>query len=249
MRKIVASLSLVVTTLILSCFALLVSLADGQGKIVHAIASFWAKIHLWVCGIGVKVEGEENIKSPPYVIMCNHESPLDVPVLLSALPASAEIRFLAKRSLVGVPFLGWSMRVMGFIPVDRERRETAPAMLAQTLAAVREGGSPLVFPEQTWTLDGRLLPFQRGGFLVALKSKLPILPVGLEGPRVLLPPEGSRLRPGRVTVRIGEPIATSGRRISSRAELTAEVRAEIDRLRGPWGHPSDGTGDDPGFRD
>jgi 1-acyl-sn-glycerol-3-phosphate acyltransferase len=101
---------------------------------------------------------------------------------------------------------------------------------------VRRGGSPLVFPEQTWTTDGRLLRFARGGFLVAVKSRLPILPVGLEGPRVVMPPGERAVRPRPVTVRIGVPIPTAEVRVSELADLVERTRVEIDRLRGVDGH-------------
>jgi 1-acyl-sn-glycerol-3-phosphate acyltransferase len=174
-----------------------------------------------------------------YVIMANHESSLDIVALLSALPPSIELRFLAKKSLFGIPFLGWAMAAAGFIPVDRGDRSTASATLARTVELVGRGGSPLVFPEETWTTDGRLLPFARGGFLVALKTGLPILPIGLEGPRLVLPPGEGVLRPGPVMVRIGRPIPTEGLGVSSRAELMRRVRIEIDRLRGSAGHLPD----------
>jgi 1-acyl-sn-glycerol-3-phosphate acyltransferase len=205
----------------------------GAARVAHA----WGRLSLRLIGVPVAVEGRDRLEAGArYVIMANHESSLDIPVLLSALPASLEPRFLAKKDLFGVPFLGWAMSSAGFIPVDREDRSTAPATLARTLAEIGRGGSPLVFPEQTWTTDGGLLPFARGGFLVALKAGLPILPVGLEGTRLVLPPNRGVLRPQRVVVRIGEPIATADLEVSRRPELMARTRREIDRLRGPSGH-------------
>jgi 1-acyl-sn-glycerol-3-phosphate acyltransferase len=191
----------------------------------------------------VVVEGLEHIVAGErYVIMANHESGLDIPVLLTALPSFLDLRFLAKKSLFGVPFLGWAMRSAGFVPVDREDRSTAVAMMAQTLDEVGRGASPLVFPEETWTVDGCLLPFQRGGFLVALKTGLPILPVGLEGTRLVLPPDEGSIRPQLVRVRIGAPIPTVGLGVSRRPRLTAITRREIDRLRGPLGHVAETPG-------
>jgi 1-acyl-sn-glycerol-3-phosphate acyltransferase len=200
-------------------------------------------VHLWgrglvrLVGVPVVIEGLDRLdRRDRYVIMANHESTLDIPVLLTALPASLEVRFLAKKSLFAVPFLGWAMSSAGFIPVNREDPRTAPATIARTLGEVRRGGSPLVFPEQTWTTDGRLLPFARGGFLVALKARLPILPVGLEGPRIVMPPDEGVVRPRPVTVRIGEPIPTAGVGVSGLSGLIARTRAEVDRLRGSDGH-------------
>jgi len=241
-RVVLIRLGVAAATAVLGSVAVVVGLGSRRASV--RVAHLWGRCCLRLAGVPVAVEGRERIAAGErYVIMANHESGLDIPALLSALPPAIEIRFLAKRSLFRVPFLGWSMRAMGFIPVDREDRSTAAATLARTLAEVRAGGSPLVFPEQTWSVDGRLLPFARGGFLVALKSGLPILPVGLEGPRLVLPPGARGLRPRTVTVRIGEPIPTAGLGVSRRRALTAEVRRAIDRLRGPAGHVADPPAD------
>jgi 1-acyl-sn-glycerol-3-phosphate acyltransferase len=207
------------------------------------VTHIWGRVCLYITGVSVTVEGLDHLEvGRRYVIMANHESSLDILVLLAALPPSVELRFLAKKSLFAVPFLGWAMKAAGFVPVDREDRSTAAATLKQTLDEVNRGGSPLVFPEQTWTTDGRLLPFARGGFLVALKSGLSILPIGLEGPRLVLPPNEGVIRPRPLTVRIGEPVATAGVGVSRLRELVRSTRSEIDRLRGPKGHLSDSAG-------
>ena len=237
-RAVLLRLGVTLATVVLGSFAVVAAFWSRSASV--RVAHVWGRSLLRLAGVPVEVEGLERIDiSQRYVIMANHESGLDIPALLTALPPAIELRFLAKKSLFGVPFLGWAMRVMGFIPVDREDRSTATATLARTLAEVRDGCSPLVFPEETWTLDGRLLPFQRGGFLVALKSGLPILPVGLEGPRLVFPPEARTIRQQPVTVRIGVPIPTAGLGVSQRRTLTAAVRSEVDRLRGPLGHVAD----------
>ncbi len=235
MRLLLTRVAFGLATVALGATAVAVGLVSQRGaaRVAHA----WGRLCLRLIGVPVSVEGREHLATDArYVIMANHESSLDIPVLLSALPASLEPRFLAKKDLFGIPFLGWAMASAGFIPVDREDRSTAPATLARTLEEIRRGGSPLVFPEQTWTTDGGLLPFARGGFLVALKTGLPILPVGLEGTRLVLPPNRGVLRPRTIVVRIGEPIATAGLGVSRRNELMARTRREIDRLRGPAGH-------------
>jgi len=242
LRFALVRLGVAAATAVLGSVAVVVGL--GSRRAAVRVAHLWGRCCLWLAGVPVVVEGRERIApGERFVIMANHESGLDIPVLLSALPSSIELRFLAKHSLFRVPFLGWSMRAMGFIPVNREDRSTASSTLAQTLAEVRAGGSPLVFPEETFTADGCLRPFSRGGFLVALKSGLPILPVGLEGPRLVFPPEARTIRPQPVTVRIGEPIPTAGIGVSGRRVLTAEVRRAIDRLRGPSGHVADPLAD------
>lgn len=241
LRTLLLRVSIAVVTAILGSAAVVIAVFSHR-RAVH-VAHLWGRTCLRLAGIQVTVEGLENITpGERYVILANHESVLDIPVLLTALPTSLELRFLAKKSLFSVPFLGWAMKSMGFVPVDRVDRSSATAMLAQTLDEVRKGASPLIFPEETWTLDGRLLPFQRGGFLVAIKTGLSILPTGLEGPRLILPPDRDAIRPGPVTVRIGRPIRTSNLGISARVELSMAVRREIDWLRGSRGHIRDAGG-------
>ena len=237
-RTLVVKIATGLVTAVLGSAAAAVGLVSQRSA--ARVAHLWGRMCLRIAGVRVTVEGLGHIEDArPYVIMANHESSLDIVVLLTALPSSVELRFLAKKSLFGIPFLGWAMKAAGFIPVDREDRSTAAATLNQTLDEVARGGSPLVFPEETWTTDGRLLPFARGGFLVALKAGLPILPVGLEGPRLVLPPNQSVVRPQPVIVRIGKPIPTAGLGVSSRPELLERTRREIDRLRGPSGHTRD----------
>jgi 1-acyl-sn-glycerol-3-phosphate acyltransferase len=237
-RTLVVKIAVGLVTAVLGSTAAVVGVFSQRGA--ARIAHVWGRVCLRIVGVTVDVEGLGYITGDAsYVIMANHESSLDIVVLLTALPPSMEPRFLAKKSLFAIPFLGWAMRAAGFIPVDREDRSTAAATLSLTLDEVARGGSPLVFPEETWTADGSLLPFARGGFLIALKSDLPILPVGLEGPRLILPPNERIMCPGPVTVRIGEPIQTESLGVSSRKDLTLRTRAEIDRLRGPSGHIAD----------
>ena len=237
-RILVLKLAVGLVTTVLGTTAVIAGLVSS--RIAARVAHLWGRSCLKLVGVPVVVEGLNHIgPDERYVIMANHESSLDIPVLLTALPSSVEPRFLAKKSLFRVPFLGWAMSSAGFIPVDREDRSTAAATLAQSLDVVQGGGSPLVFPEETWTRDGRLLPFARGGFVLALKSALAILPVGLEGPRLVLPPHKGVFQPQPVIVRIGRPIPTRDLGISSRQKLSVHTRFEIDRLRGPAGHLRD----------
>jgi 1-acyl-sn-glycerol-3-phosphate acyltransferase len=242
-RATIVKISVGLVTAVLGSAAVIAGLVSQRAA--ARVTHLWGAACLRIAGVPFVVEGLGRLADGQrYVIMANHESSLDILVLLAALPPSLELRFLAKKSLFGIPFLGWAMTSAGFIPVDREDRSTAAATLKQTLDEVKRGGSPLVFPEQTWTTDGRLLRFARGGFLVALKSGLAILPVGLEGPRMVLPPGEGVIRPRRVAVRIGEPIATAGVGVSRLRELMQSTRCEIDRLRGPKGHINDADGDD-----
>lgn len=244
-RILILKVSVGLMTAVLGTAAVIAGLVSS--RIAARVAHLWGETCLRLVGVPVVVEGLEHISpGEQYVIMANHESSLDILVLLAAIPASVEPRFLAKKSLFRVPFLGWAMRSAGFIPVDRDDRSTATTTLAQTLEVIHRGGSPLVFPEETWSPDGRLLSFARGGFVVALKSALSILPVGLEGPRLVLPPGAGVVQPRPVIVRIGRPIPTRDLGISSRRSLSDQTRCEIDRLRGSDGHVHDRKAGTPG---
>ncbi len=239
-----AAFSWIVIGIITPVFAL-AAMAFGNlaphSTLALSAARLWARIGLYVAGGRInKIEGLENIgTAQQFIIMSNHESSVDIPTLLIALPPHLRMSFLAKKSLFAVPLLGRGMKALGFIPVDRADRSSAKGMFEQTLNSIQHGHSPLVFPEATWTKDGRLLPLQRGGFLLAIKAGLKILPVGLEGPRLMMPDASIMLTPTEIVVRIGEPIDTAEYGVSRRRELTAHLRAEIIRLRGPRGHLPD----------
>lgn len=207
--------------------------ALGRRGWVLAIVHGWARSCLVVAGCRLRVEGLDRLdRGRRYVVMANHASALDPEVLLAAVPAGLRCTLWAKRSLFRRPFLGRAMRAAGFIPVDREDRSGAPQLLAETARQLRQGRSVLLFPEETYGPGDVLLPFQRGGFLLALKEGLPILPVGVEGARAALPPRSRVVRPTPLVVRFGEPVETAGRAVSDRRRLMAEVRDAISGLSG-----------------
>lgn len=225
-----AALVTLVDTVVLGTYGTLVGMLPPRGDWTRKGARLWARIILWAALVRLRVQGEAHIVTEPVVFMSNHESWIDIPALLVAIPG--QVRFLAKKSLFPIPFLGWAMRAMGFIPVDRENRRTAVKSFDQAAARIRAGRSVLVFPEETRSPDGTLLPFQRGGFLIALKAGLPIVPVGIQGAHRVLAKKSYLLRPGTVVVRFGEPIPTAGLGVTAKANLMERVRAAIEELRG-----------------
>jgi 1-acyl-sn-glycerol-3-phosphate acyltransferase len=165
-----------------------------------------------------------------YVFLCNHRSLFDIPVLIATSPG--QLRMVAKRSLFLIPLFGWGLQAGRFIPVDRADRSTAGRTFTQASERLREGTSILMFPEGTRGLTDVLLPFQRGGFLLALKSGLPIVPVGVRGTRALQPKGSWTIRPGTAVVSYGAPIDPAAYGLRRKAELTHEVRARIAELAG-----------------
>ena len=230
----VAGVILAIDTIVMGSYGVLVGPLPPKGDWTRNGARLWARVICWVVLMRLRVEGAAHVPLPgPVVFMSNHESWLDIPVLLATIPG--QVRFLAKKSLFSVPFLGWAMTAMGFIPVDRENRRTAIASFDAAAARIRSGRSVLIFPEETRTLDGDLLPFQRGGFLIAIKAGIPIVPVGLTGPRRCLAKKSYVLRPGRVRVRFGEPIPTAGLGVTAKSALMEQVRVAMEALRGNTG--------------
>jgi 1-acyl-sn-glycerol-3-phosphate acyltransferase len=190
----------------------------------------WARTLLAATGVPVRVDGGDRLeRGQSYIFLANHESFYDILVLLVCLPG--RLRFLAKKSLFSIPVLGWSMAAAGFIAIDREDRHKAAESLEIAAEKIRQGRSVIVFPEQTRTRTGELRPFKKGGVLLALKTRHPIVPVGIAGTLPILKKGSFFLMPGAAAVEIGAPIPTEGRAISDRDELLAESRDAIAALR------------------
>jgi 1-acyl-sn-glycerol-3-phosphate acyltransferase len=161
----------------------------------------------------------------PYVFFVNHQSHMDIPIVLAALPVS--FRFAAKKELFRIPFLGWHLRRSGHIPVDRQNPHAAVKILRDASAMLRSGNSLVFFPEGGTSLDGVIKPFKRGGFVLAEQSEAQVVPVTIRGSRAVLVPKTYHVRGGSVAVTIGRPIPS---RDCSLKELTARVRDEIIKV-------------------
>ena len=193
-------------------------------------ARAWARTILFFTGVPATIEVSGDAAALAQAIyMSNHESGIDILLLLLAI--RQDVRFLAKRSLFWVPFMGWSMWLAGFVPVDRRRIDKAKDVLSEIDERLAKGTSILVFPEGTRSRDGSLGPFKKSGFLTALKSGVPIVPVGVSGARAVLGAQGMIVRRGPVRVRAGHPIPTADLSVHARRELMERVRREILALR------------------
>jgi 1-acyl-sn-glycerol-3-phosphate acyltransferase len=219
-----------VSTIAFGLPAIPFALVPPRGEWFLRFARGWARLILSVSGVRVRVLHAERLEAGTSVVVAaNHESFYDILVLLARLPMS--VRFLAKRNLFRLPFLGWSIAAAGFIPVDRETRSRNTGVVDAALARLQKGRSLVVFPEETRTETGELLPFKTGAALIALRSGLPLLPLGLAGTRRIQRRGGFTITPSRVTLAVGEPIEAAGRPVGDRGALTEQLRSAIAVLR------------------
>ncbi len=200
------------------------SFVDRKGNATQACARYWARTVLWIHGVHLTVLGLEHLEPrQSYVFVANHNSQLDIPTLLAALPV--RFRMFAKESLFHIPFVGWYMRRVGYVPVPRGGAATNLKFAAQQ---VLSGASMLVFPEGTRTEETELTRFRKGGFYLARNAGVPLVPVSVINSGRLLPRGKIWVNLGLVEVRIGQPIASD--QSESLAELAERCRQRVAEL-------------------
>lgn len=184
---------------------------------------FWGPGVVWLtrCNL-VQHPGFIPPPGEPFIYVMNHQSMVDIMAAFVAIPRN--FRFIAKKSLKPIPFLGWYMSATGMVFIDRKNRQAAVRSLDEACQSIRGGISILVYPEGTRSRDGAILPFKKGPFVMAIQAGVPIVPVAVEGSRKILGPDSARLFPATVDFKIGEPIATAGLTFADRDALMRRVR-------------------------
>jgi 1-acyl-sn-glycerol-3-phosphate acyltransferase len=187
--------------------------------------SMWImRAGLRLARIGVEVRGEEHIPTRPCIFMANHVSNLDPPILLPELPFRSS--FFLKRSLIRIPILGLGMRLADFIPVDRDGRlESARESVKVGIRVLASGVNICTFPEGTRSRNGRLLPFKKGAFFLAMESGAPVIPISIWGSEHMMTKGSLRIMPG--TAHLTFHPALDPQQFTSREELILAVRAAI----------------------
>jgi 1-acyl-sn-glycerol-3-phosphate acyltransferase len=219
---------IVVATLVLGVFALITYPFDRSGKVGHYYAKLWGKVALLANRVKVGIEGTELLNGKgPYLFMSNHQGYYDIFALLGHLPY--QFKWLAKKELFSIPFFGWTMAAVGYISIDRGgTRDTVEAM-NEAAQKIRDGMSVVIFPEGSRSPDGSIQPFKKGGFTLAIKSKVPIVPVAISGSRDIMPKDKLTATPGEIRILIGHPIETERCALKDREVLMKKVREAISK--------------------
>lgn len=204
----------------------------GRRRAFFTVGPLFARGMAWFCHIPFTLLGWDQLPETiregrqPVIFMSNHESQMDPPILVAALPVPAV--YIAKKELQYVPFVGWAAWVAGVIFIDRGDRERAIRSIHDAAQQIRGGKNVVIFPEGTRSRTGQMLPFKKGGFALALEAGVPIVPMATVGGFRVLPPGSLRFRPGRYTVLLGEPVHPSD--YPDRDSLMKAVRARIENL-------------------
>ena len=218
-----------VSTIFFSSATIFLAAFRGTDRAVQWVIRTWAKSVVWAAGIELRTVNLELIDpAKRYILIANHYSYFDIPCIFAAIPQP--IRFMAKASLFKIPIFGWAIGRAGFIPIDRKNRRTAVKSFDLAGERIRRGNTIVIFPEEGRSRERTMRPFQRGAFLLALKSELPIVPMAIDGTFDVMNANKLRVKSGPVTITVTPPISTEGISVRDKEKLSQEARARIERL-------------------
>jgi 1-acyl-sn-glycerol-3-phosphate acyltransferase len=229
LRTLWAAIAAILVTIPAASTVLIIAVFSSASPLIDPVIRLWARLIVAAAGIDLHLENVERTDPKQrYILVGNHNSYFDIPCILAAIPQP--IRFMAKISLFKIPIFGWALARAGFIPIDRKNRRTAVKSFDLAAQRIRKGNTIVVFPEEGRSPTREMRPFQRGGFLLAIKSEVPIVPIAIDGTFDVFPVGATRVRPGRVVIRMGNPIPTAGVTVREKERLSQESRGQIQQM-------------------
>lgn len=236
--KLMAAWALTTTaiyTVMLGIPVIVISFFSKTGRIPYKLARLWSWLVVKTNRVNIRIEGREKLqRDSSYIFMSNHASNLDPPVIAYTLEHT--LRFVAKKSLTKIPVFGTAIRLARMIVIDRDDAQGAREAINSAVKELSGGISAFFFAEGTRSLDGRLQKFKKGGVMLALKAKLPIVPITIIGSYELLPKNAIRVKPGVVRVIISDPIDTKDYTEDDRDVLLERVRSVISETLEKYGN-------------
>ena len=231
-RSLITFVTVALYVLLVGTPFILLAILIGSPAILYQVGLIGVRLGLFLSGIRYTVTGREHLqRNRAAVYAVNHTSNVEPPILFDTLSELfPRLRILYKAELRKLPILTWAFDLAGFVPLERNNRDQSLPAIERAADALRDGNSFLIFPEGTRSRDGTLLPFKKGGFIMALKAQAPVVPVAIDGARAAMRKGSPWIQPVTIRVAIGAPIETVGLTLDDRDKLTSAVRSDVERL-------------------
>jgi 1-acyl-sn-glycerol-3-phosphate acyltransferase len=236
LRVAIAAIRSTATYLLVSLYVLIVgppTLLLGTFRsvedLVYILSRIGVRLAFALSGIRIRIAGRENLPRGRAAVYCgNHESNVDAPILFSVL--HPRLHMLYKAEFARVPILGQAIRHARCVPVYRDDRDKSIRWLDEAVPMLRAGTSFLFYPEGTRSRPGTLLPFKKGGFIMAIQAQVPVVPVAMHGAYGAMKRGSAIIYPVTVSVRIGQAIETTGLTLDDRDVIVEKVRASMAEM-------------------
>jgi 1-acyl-sn-glycerol-3-phosphate acyltransferase len=211
---------------VLAPFMIAARLLTGNENAIYSPVRFFIKLGLKLVGVRVAVSGLERLDPrQTYIFTPNHQSMIEVPLLVTYLKRNPA--YLAKKEVFKYPIFGYGISLMGVIPVDRSNTQAAVESARAATEMLRKGKDYVVYPEGTRSRDGRLLPFKKGAFIMAIDAGVPVAPVTISGCTKIMPKGEVKIFPSTIYITVHEPISTHGYSKENVAELMNRAREKV----------------------